>query len=91
MSKYGVISGPYFTVFELNTDIYSVNKKRTRKKLRICTLFTQGDAIKAICECVIKIINKNIKVSDQEERKMNRNHDKIRELMKFWYKKEMLS
>ena len=25
MSKYGVISGPYFPIFGLNTDIYSVN------------------------------------------------------------------
>ena len=25
MSKYGVISGPYFPVFRLNTEIYSVN------------------------------------------------------------------
>ena len=25
MSKYGVFSGPYFTVFGLNTEIYSVN------------------------------------------------------------------
>ena len=39
MSKYGVFSGPYFPVFGLNTDIYSVNlcsqskngKIRTRK------------------------------------------------------------
>ena len=38
------------------------------------------DTIKAICECVINIIKKYIKVSDQEKRKINRNHDKIREL-----------
>ena len=25
VSKYGVFSGPYFPVFELNTGIYSVN------------------------------------------------------------------
>ena len=25
MSKYGVFSGPYFPVFELNTEIYNVN------------------------------------------------------------------
>ena len=25
MSKYGVISGPYFSVFALNTEIYGVN------------------------------------------------------------------
>ena len=39
MSKYGVFSGPYFPVFRLNTEIYSVNvrirfeyrKIRTRK------------------------------------------------------------
>ena len=28
------------------------------------------DTIKAICECVINIINKNIKVNDQEKRKI---------------------
>ena len=39
------------------------------------------DTIKAIYECVIDIINKNIRVSDQEKRKINRNHDKIRELV----------
>ena len=26
MSKYGVISGPYFPVFGLNTEIYEVGK-----------------------------------------------------------------
>ena len=39
MSKYGVFSGPYFPVFEMNTEIYGVNlsipskygKIRTRK------------------------------------------------------------
>ena len=35
------------------------------------------DTIKAICECVINIINKNIKVSDPEKRKINKNRDKI--------------
>ena len=39
------------------------------------------DTIKAICECVINIIKKYIKVSDQEKRKINRNHDKIGELV----------
>ena len=39
------------------------------------------DTVKAICECVINIINKNINVKDQEKRKINRNRDKIRELM----------
>ena len=39
------------------------------------------DTIKAIRECVINIINKNDKVSDQEKRKINRNRDKIRELV----------
>ena len=34
-----------------------------------------------ICECTINIINRNIKVSDQEKRKINRNCDKIRELV----------
>ena len=39
------------------------------------------DKVKETCECVINIINKNIKVSDQEKRKINRNRDKIWELM----------
>ena len=39
------------------------------------------DAVKAICECTISIINRNINVSDQEKRKINRNRDKIRELV----------
>ena len=43
--------------------------------------YLKPDAIKAIHECVINIINKNDKVSDQEKRKIDRNHDKIRELV----------
>ena len=39
------------------------------------------DIIKVICECTIDIINRNIKVSDQEKRKVNRNRAKIRELV----------
>ena len=39
------------------------------------------DTIKAICESTMNIINRNIKVSDQEKRKINRNRDKIRELV----------
>ena len=31
MSKYGVISGPYFPVFGLNTEIYSVNSVRIQE------------------------------------------------------------
>ena len=41
----------------------------------------KSDTIKATCECTTSIINSNIKVSDQEKRKINRNHDKIRELV----------
>ena len=49
VSKYGVFSDPYFSVFGLNTEIYGVNfhiqseygKILTKKKLRIWTLFTQ--------------------------------------------------
>ena len=37
------------------------------------------DTIKAICECTTNIINRNIKVSDLEKRKINGNRDKIRE------------
>ena len=32
--------------------------------------------MKAICECVINIINKSIKVNDPEKRKINKNHHK---------------
>ena len=41
----------------------------------------EPDSIKVICECTINIINRNIKVSDQEKRKINRNRDKVRELV----------
>ena len=41
----------------------------------------KADTIKAICECVINIINKNTKVSDQEKRKININLNKIQELV----------
>ena len=48
MSKYGSFSGTYFPVFELNTDIHSVNfrispnaGKYGPEDLRIWTLFTQ--------------------------------------------------
>ena len=39
------------------------------------------DTTKVICECTINIINRNIKVSDQEKKKINRNRDKIQELV----------
>ena len=42
VSKYGVFSGPYFPVLDLNTEIYSKYMKNTdQKKLVIWTLFTQ--------------------------------------------------
>ena len=37
MSKYGVFSGPYFPVFGLNTDIYSVNLRIQSKYRKIRT------------------------------------------------------
>ena len=37
VSKYGVISGPYFSVFELNTEIYSVNLRNQSKYRKIRT------------------------------------------------------
>ena len=37
MSKYGVISGPYFPVFELNTEIYSVNLRTQSEHMKIWT------------------------------------------------------
>ena len=39
------------------------------------------DKIKAISECAINIIDKNNKVSDKVKREINRNVDKIRELL----------
>ena len=46
VSKYGVISGPYYPVFGLNTEIYVVNSVRIQentdqKQIRIWTLFMQ--------------------------------------------------
>ena len=48
VSKYGVISGPYFPAFGLNTETYEVSlhiqsecRKTDQKWLRIWTLFTQ--------------------------------------------------
>ena len=35
------------------------------------------DTIKTMCECVNNIVNKNISVSDQEKKKINRNSNKI--------------
>ena len=49
-------------------------KKELLKHLR-------PDTIKVIYKCAINIINRNIKVSDQEKKKINRNPDKIRELV----------
>ena len=37
MSKYGVISGPYFTVFGLNTEIYFINLRIQSKYRKIWT------------------------------------------------------
>ena len=34
-----------------------------------------------VCECAINIIRKNIKASDQEKRKINRNRDNIQEVV----------
>ena len=45
VSKYGVFTGPYFPVFGLNIEIYSVNlriqENRNHIKLLIWTLFLQ--------------------------------------------------
>ena len=35
MSKYGVISGPYFPVFGLNAEIYFVNLRKAPYSVRI--------------------------------------------------------
>ena len=47
MSKYGVLSGPYFPACGLNTERYGVEKtiveNTAQKNLRIWTLFTQSE------------------------------------------------
>ena len=61
MSKCGVISGPYFPVFGLNTEIYSVNlpiqseyrKIRTRNN-SVFGHFSHSDAIKTASKRVIQ-------------------------------------
>ena len=67
VSKYAVFSGPYFPVFALNTEIYSVNlriqseykKIRARKKLPIWTLFKQW--LKQHCLVFSEIITGNLR------------------------------
>ena len=38
VSKYGVISGPYFPVFGLNTEIYGANNYYTHRLTTICSI-----------------------------------------------------
>ena len=57
--------------------IYCSSKGQKKELLK----HLKPDTVKAMCECVINIINKNIKVTDQEKRKINRNRDKIWELV----------
>ena len=57
--------------------LYCSSKARKKELMKHLKLHT----IKVIYECTIGIINKNIKVKDQEKRKTNRNDDKIRELV----------
>ena len=38
VSKYGVISGPYFPVFGLNTEIYGANNYYTHRLMKICSI-----------------------------------------------------
>ena len=46
VSKYGVSSGPYFLVFRMNMELYSVFSPNTdQKKLRNWTLFMQCSEI----------------------------------------------
>ena len=60
--KYGVISGPYFPVFELNTEIYSVNlriqseyrKIRTRNN-SVFEHFSRSDMLSKIANAEIFI------------------------------------
>ena len=61
-----------------NLPMLNCSSKSQKKEL---LKHLKPDTIKAICECVIDIINKNIKRSDQEKSKINRNRDKIRELV----------
>ena len=56
------------------TEFFQSKEKRIIEHLK-------RDTIKVICECTINIINRNIKVSNWEKRKTNRNRDKIRKLV----------
>ena len=49
-------------------------RKELLKKLK-------PNTVKAICDCAINIINKRIKVTEEEKKKINRHRDKIRELV----------
>ena len=68
VSKYGVLSGPYFPTFGLNTERYlritpysvRMRENTDQKKLRIWTLFTQW--------CLWCLWCKNTKISISRER-----------------------
>ena len=51
--------------------------KKNKKLLK----HLKPDTIKTICECTINIINRNIKASDQEKKKINRNRNQSPELV----------
>lgn len=50
-----------------------------QKKLLLKNL--KPNTVKAICDCAVNIINKNVKVDEEQKKKINRNRDKIRELV----------
>ena len=58
-------------------ELHCFSKAQEKQLLR----HLKPDAIKAICEWVINIVSKYIKKSDHEKRKINRNHNKIRDLV----------
>ena len=57
--------------------LHGSSKSQEKELLKHLNPYT----IKAICERTINIISRSIKESDQEKRKINKNCDKIRELV----------
>ena len=59
MSKYGVFSGPYFLVFGLNTEIYSINSTQSKyrkiwtKKNSVFGHFSRGGGITELIKYIL--------------------------------------
>ena len=56
MSKYGVFSGPYFLVFGLNKEIYSVNLCIQSEYRRILLLFSKKESKKIVPICCLALL-----------------------------------